>query len=587
MSERGDGTGRGAAESASTTRWTAFALAAGVVLFVLAALPVTAEFARYHGDERFYTDAALHMEESGDWLTPRYSDGSERWNKPLAAYWLIGASLRVFGHGPLAARLPFLLAGALVLVFTARAARTLFGDPRAALFAAFALGSSAEFLQLVTRSTPDVLLAAGIAASLAGAAELAFSASPRRAAKWLFFGGAGCAVLAKGALGVGAPLFGLAWIWARHGRRKALGHVHPGAAALFAACVFAAALPPLLRAGEHALGDAFDDQLGTRATQSLSAALANFAVYASNVVRHFLPWSALALGALVCAPARAREWARGRGAELVFVFGWYAVLLAVFSLGNIQRGRYLFPSYPLVAGALAAFVFGTLDAGRGARVLGVCARAFASVVALAACALVWAGWRTGETSAAGGLALAIAAAGALFSWRAAPANAAIAAVFTTCFALPLGERALQRVFDAAPAEALAERLTALGARGDDVLCIGGEAALASQLRLVTARELAPRWSRTLADAEPRGARWLVLAPDAARASTPDGMRAFAAPRAALAREECGFTYPRWRAADVRAVFASDDPRSALLARREPYRIVELVTVDAANGRAAR
>ena len=68
----------------------------------------------YNGDERYYTDAVLRMRASGDWWRPAFADGSPRLNKPLLIYWLMGASMQVFGASLFSARLPFLIAGALL-----------------------------------------------------------------------------------------------------------------------------------------------------------------------------------------------------------------------------------------------------------------------------------------------------------------------------------------------------------------------------------------------------------------------------------------------------------------------------------------
>ena len=54
-------------------RWLPRLLIAG---FFAALLPLLPGELRYHGDERFYADGALHMLQSGDYLTPVYADGS-------------------------------------------------------------------------------------------------------------------------------------------------------------------------------------------------------------------------------------------------------------------------------------------------------------------------------------------------------------------------------------------------------------------------------------------------------------------------------------------------------------------------------
>src|SRR5437867_3418181 len=57
-----------------------------VAIFFAALVPTLRDLSRYHGDERYYTDAAITMIQSGDYLTPRYADGTERFKKPLLTY---------------------------------------------------------------------------------------------------------------------------------------------------------------------------------------------------------------------------------------------------------------------------------------------------------------------------------------------------------------------------------------------------------------------------------------------------------------------------------------------------------------------
>ena len=66
-------------------------------------------------DEGRYTDVALEMLESGDWLHPRLHSDQLHYTKPPLTYWAIAASVGVFGHHEWAARLP----NALAFFFTA------------------------------------------------------------------------------------------------------------------------------------------------------------------------------------------------------------------------------------------------------------------------------------------------------------------------------------------------------------------------------------------------------------------------------------------------------------------------------------
>ena len=74
---------------------------------LLALLPFAAYFVTFHPDERHYTDGALQMMQHGDYLTPRTADGTLRFNKPVATYWLVAAGYQALGVSPLAGRIPF------------------------------------------------------------------------------------------------------------------------------------------------------------------------------------------------------------------------------------------------------------------------------------------------------------------------------------------------------------------------------------------------------------------------------------------------------------------------------------------------
>lgn len=61
-------------------------------------------------DEGRYTNVALNMLDSGDWLDPHRNADVGHWTKPPATYWAIAASVAAFGQDPFAARLPVALA---------------------------------------------------------------------------------------------------------------------------------------------------------------------------------------------------------------------------------------------------------------------------------------------------------------------------------------------------------------------------------------------------------------------------------------------------------------------------------------------
>ena len=61
-------------------------------------------------DEGRYTNVAMHMLDSGDWLNPRRSTEVGHWTKPPLTYWAIASSIAVFGPNAFAGRLPATLA---------------------------------------------------------------------------------------------------------------------------------------------------------------------------------------------------------------------------------------------------------------------------------------------------------------------------------------------------------------------------------------------------------------------------------------------------------------------------------------------
>lgn len=162
-------------------------------------------------DEATYTSSAIHMILSGDWMTPTLLG---RWifEKPPLVMWLSGASMALFGIGPLASRLPALAAGALIVSLCFGIAARL-RSPAAGLACALLALSNQVLFTLSRRNMTDILLAAAVVAALA-----ALAANPRldrRRFQFLFALSIAAGILAKSVAGLlpaaGAALFALAW----------------------------------------------------------------------------------------------------------------------------------------------------------------------------------------------------------------------------------------------------------------------------------------------------------------------------------------------------------------------------------------
>jgi 4-amino-4-deoxy-L-arabinose transferase len=111
----------------------------------------------YSPDEGRYTNVALNMIESGDWMRPMLHPEVEHWAKPPLSYWAIAASIRVFGRSEFAARLPGALAFGTTALLLARIGRRLVPEQPwlpALIYATFAFPAIASNLV-----TTDTLLA--------------------------------------------------------------------------------------------------------------------------------------------------------------------------------------------------------------------------------------------------------------------------------------------------------------------------------------------------------------------------------------------------------------------------------------------
>lgn len=410
--------GRGAAAASASTlrpapraRRLLLALM-GLLFFVLAA--VISEPSNFHGDERFYTDAVLRMLQTGDFWTPYYPDGQLRLNKPILTYWAIAGSVKLFGTGPFAVRLAFLLAGVLVVGLTFHLARIVGHDERTALVAALIAASNVELLTLASRATPDVLLILCVLVSMIGFARIRFQGDTSWLGPVLAFGGMGLAVQTKGLLGL-CPLVVLVlcrlaerpvqpvwrnrWLWPALALGIGLG------------VFWYAAM--LQQQGLSALKDFYADQVGAKVTHQPVSMFGNALAYAFAGFRHFLPWTLLLLAGAIWHRRELVGYVKSHRADSVFLLGLMAALIVGFSFGNMRRPRYIAASYPLFAVWLAGAIAQRLEQAEGRRwltrlILGLSGVSFVAGVGLfamgAGCewrlmagggvltALGWAGW---------------------------------------------------------------------------------------------------------------------------------------------------------------------------------------------------
>jgi 4-amino-4-deoxy-L-arabinose transferase-like glycosyltransferase len=177
----------------------------GVICPLLAApnIPLT------DPDEGTHAAVAQKMVESGNWLVPRVLD-EPFLERPIAYFWVIAASLKIFGMSEVAVRLPGLLFGMLGTLTTAAVAWRLLGR-RTGLIAGMFYASMILPLALVQLPDHDVALVTWVNLALLCFWESDRGVSPRRGWAWSGAAGVvlGLAILTKGLTGV--ALVGIAY----------------------------------------------------------------------------------------------------------------------------------------------------------------------------------------------------------------------------------------------------------------------------------------------------------------------------------------------------------------------------------------
>ena len=184
-----------------------------------------------------HANAARQMALSGDMVTLRINNVRYLEKAPLP-YWIVAASLRVFGCNTFAVHLPQALAVLLLMLLGSRWAREAFGEP-AALYTGLGVLSSAGVFLFTRVFFPDSLLSLLLAAALycflksLGGSELSFRSEARESVSvarspvlyaYLMWTALALAVLTKGLVAI-VFLFGAAAVYlaltgeARHWRR--------------------------------------------------------------------------------------------------------------------------------------------------------------------------------------------------------------------------------------------------------------------------------------------------------------------------------------------------------------------------------
>jgi 4-amino-4-deoxy-L-arabinose transferase-like glycosyltransferase len=349
-----DGAARGAPVPASRSSSTHAALAwlaQPRIWIALFALVVALGFLGMRGlwdhDEGRYTNIALHMLDSGNWLEPRRNAEIPHWTKPPLTYWAIAASIAVFGQNEFAARLPMALAYLLCVALAWRLARRLAPGQEAAsaaVFASMLLPFGAA--QLITT---DFLLAAFATLAVACFVEARFGA--RRPRAWLLgmWAALGLAFLTKGPPALLPLLVMLVFDALRpaHAARRVLT---PAGVIVFAAVAlpwYAIVVQRHEGLLDYFIGREVVARVVTDAADRNAAWWGWIVVYVPTLLIGTLPWTPAALRWARTLPGRVRAWrdpaARAADPAALLLALWLLLPLLVFCLARSRMPLYVLP----------------------------------------------------------------------------------------------------------------------------------------------------------------------------------------------------------------------------------------------------
>ncbi|WP_440222852.1 ArnT family glycosyltransferase [Dokdonella sp. MW10] len=305
-------------------------------------------------DEGRYTNVALTMLDSGDWIHPRRNEDTGHWTKPPLAYWAIAASVSALGEHAFAARLPAALSYLACILLVARLARRLApGQERLAamVYATMLLPVGAS--QLITT---DFILAA--LQTLAVTAYVESRHAQRGQARlwivamWFAFG--------LGFLTKGPPAL-LALLAIAVYERLVRDAARPGIWSPWGVLVFLATALPWYVTVVTTTPGLLDYFLGTEVVERIAGSGSGrhpewygwLQVYVPTLVIGTMPWIADVARWCATLPSGFGRWrdaaTRRDDAHRLFLALWILVPLAVFCLARSRLPLYLLPLFAPLA----------------------------------------------------------------------------------------------------------------------------------------------------------------------------------------------------------------------------------------------
>ncbi|MCC6581246.1 MAG: glycosyltransferase family 39 protein [Phycisphaeraceae bacterium] len=311
-------------------------------------------------DEPRYATATLEMLASGNWMYPTFN-GQLRAAKPILIYWLMAASVKLFGPTELGVRFWASLGMAASALLTYAMGRKLF-SPRAGWWAMAVLATSPLMFLTGTAATTDAVLLAFIL--LAMWPFVCACVDGVRLWHVPVMGvGIGLSMLTKGPVGLAVVLPAMLAAMAVGRDKLALRWKHVGWLALASAIGVAMFLAWAVPANLATAGKFAQVGLGKNVWERMFKAQESHGgpawYYVPVVLAAFAPWTLHLLGAGRMLLGKRVEGHRG----LAVLAGWFVPTFVLMSLIATKLPHYILPVFP----AMALMIGGSLEAIRQGR----------------------------------------------------------------------------------------------------------------------------------------------------------------------------------------------------------------------------
>jgi 4-amino-4-deoxy-L-arabinose transferase-like glycosyltransferase len=327
------------------------------ILFLLYSAPSALDYVFHFPDEKYYTDAVIQMMDKADYFTPYKADGSTRFLKPIATYWVLIGSYKIFGVSQFSSRLFFWLAGAFLVAITFLMAKSLSGNRKLATIAAFITAANPLVLMSASRSIPDILLVLFLTVSARGFLEIMLRKKPDKRFYWMAYLGAALAFETKGIPAAAFAGVSILFLALNPWKRKKIKQLFEPFSLIVAVLVALSwFIIMYFEHGSDYLSSFFADQVGERVSSKAAQVFTNAGLGIANLIAFLIPWILIVFSK----PKELKNYISKSDKSRKAIFGFILVWILLFILmsGAVFKfyDRYVLPVIPLVS-IFVAYVF--------------------------------------------------------------------------------------------------------------------------------------------------------------------------------------------------------------------------------------